>query len=89
VFVSDVDVIWFRNPTPFIQRYPEGDLLISSDFTYPSVGAEEALEIYDYVLHLYFNVGESVLSVCAAPGVSGPKGLACSGCAIMFKVGTI
>ena len=56
--MSDVDVIWFRNPMPFIGRFPEADLLISSDFTYPSVGAEEELEKYEEVLHLYFNVGE-------------------------------
>ncbi len=31
VFVSDVDTVWMRDPLPFVLRYPDADLLTSSD----------------------------------------------------------
>ena len=31
VLVSDIDVVWLRNPLPFFKRYPEADVLVSSD----------------------------------------------------------
>ena len=29
--MSDVDTVWMRNPVPFVLRYPEADILTSSD----------------------------------------------------------
>eukprot|EP00884_Botryococcus_braunii_P011901 jgi/Botrbrau1/20711/Bobra.0058s0040.1 len=31
IFVSDVDTIWLKNPYPFIARYPDADILTTSD----------------------------------------------------------
>ena len=31
VLVSDIDVVWLRNPLPFFKRYLEADVLVSSD----------------------------------------------------------
>lgn len=31
VIISDVDVLWLRNPIPYFQRYPTADVLSSSD----------------------------------------------------------
>ena len=31
VLVSDIDVVWLRNPLPFFKRYPKADVLVSSD----------------------------------------------------------
>ena len=31
VLVSDIDVVWLRNPLPFFLRYPYADMLVSSD----------------------------------------------------------
>ena len=31
VLVSDIDVVWLRNPLPFFKRYPVADVLVSSD----------------------------------------------------------
>jgi hypothetical protein len=58
VLVSDVDVIWLRNPMKFFRRYHEADLLISVDHLYPTVGTKAALEYYPEAADLFFNVGE-------------------------------
>jgi hypothetical protein len=31
ILVSDVDTVWMRNPVPFVLRYPDADILTSSD----------------------------------------------------------
>jgi hypothetical protein len=31
ILVSDVDTVWMRDPRPFVLRYPEADILTSSD----------------------------------------------------------
>ena len=31
VVIADVDVLWLRNPLPYFERYPEADILTSSD----------------------------------------------------------
>ena len=36
--ISDVDVLWLRNPLPYFQRYPEADILTSSDNMAATVG---------------------------------------------------
>jgi hypothetical protein len=38
VVISDVDVLWLRNPIPYFQRYPEADILTSSDNMAATVG---------------------------------------------------
>jgi hypothetical protein len=31
VLISDIDVTWLRNPIPFFRRYPQADILVSTD----------------------------------------------------------
>jgi hypothetical protein len=46
VALSDIDVMWLRDPTPFYQRYPDADVLTSSDELRTTVGSKEVLERY-------------------------------------------
>jgi hypothetical protein len=52
-----VDVVWLRNPIPFFQRYPDADILTSSDMLRSTVGKEEQLEKYPDAQAAPFNVG--------------------------------
>lgn len=38
--------MWLRNPLPFFNRFPDADILTSTDHLAPTVGKEEALEKY-------------------------------------------
>ena len=58
VIVSDVDVVWLRNPIPLFQRYPDADILTSSDVLKTTVGKQEQLEKYPEAQAAPFNVGE-------------------------------
>ena len=31
VVVSDVDTVWLKDPIPYLAKYPEADILVSSD----------------------------------------------------------
>ena len=57
--MSDVDVIWLRNPTSFFNRHHEADLLISVDHLTPTVGDEPLMERYPEAADMFFNVGKS------------------------------
>jgi hypothetical protein len=46
VIISDVDVMWLRDPMPFFLKYPDADILTSSDHLVSTVGKEEQLEKY-------------------------------------------
>jgi hypothetical protein len=46
VVISDVDVLWLRNPLPFFKRFPGADVLTSSDHLVSTVGKAEELERY-------------------------------------------
>jgi hypothetical protein len=46
VVISDVDVLWLRNPLPFFNRFPGADVLTSSDHLVSTVGKAEELERY-------------------------------------------
>lgn len=43
VIISDVDTVWLRNPFAYFKRYPEADILTSSDFVSWTHG-DEGLE---------------------------------------------
>lgn len=43
VLISDVDTVWLRNPIPYMQKYPEADVLTSSDLLANTVD-DEGLE---------------------------------------------
>lgn len=45
VIISDVDTVWMRNPFEYFKRYPEADILTSSDFlsfSHEDEGLEDA-----------------------------------------------
>jgi hypothetical protein len=46
VIISDVDVMWLRDPLPFFQKFPDADILTSTDHLTPTVGTAEELEKY-------------------------------------------
>eukprot|EP00878_Enallax_costatus_P007175 GHUV01007519.1.p1 GENE.GHUV01007519.1~~GHUV01007519.1.p1 ORF type:complete len:671 (+),score=160.19 GHUV01007519.1:272-2284(+) len=46
VIISDVDVMWLRDPVPFFKRYPDADVLTSADHLLSTVGSREELEKY-------------------------------------------
>jgi hypothetical protein len=46
VIISDVDVMWLRDPMPFFKKFPDADILTSSDHLTPTIGGAEALERY-------------------------------------------
>lgn len=56
VVISDVDVLWLRNPLPFFGRFPGADVLTSTDHLAPTVGKEEELEVYPHAGSA-FNIG--------------------------------
>ena len=41
VVISDVDVLWLRNPIPYFKQFPDADILTSSDHLDNSVPGEE------------------------------------------------
>lgn len=46
VIISDVDVMWLRDPLPFFKKFPDADVLTSSDHLTPTIGGAETLERY-------------------------------------------
>jgi hypothetical protein len=56
VAITDIDVLWLRDPTPFYKRYADADILTSSDELKTSVGKEEVLEKYPEA-GAAFNIG--------------------------------
>jgi hypothetical protein len=65
VIISDVDVLWLRDPVPFFKRFPDADVLTSTDHLASTVGAKEELERYPEAGSA-FNIGtlNAVLCVC-------------------------
>jgi hypothetical protein len=45
VVISDVDVLWLRNPIPYFRQFPDADILTSSDHLGNTV-PDEQLEIW-------------------------------------------
>ncbi|EPS68350.1 hypothetical protein M569_06419, partial [Genlisea aurea] len=48
ILVCDADMIWLKNPLPYLARYPEADVLTSSDQVAPTVG-DDQLERFETV----------------------------------------
>ena len=59
VIISDVDVMWLRDPMPFFKRFPDADLLTSTDHLTPTIGGAETMERYPDAGSA-FNIGESM-----------------------------
>ena len=56
VVVADVDVMFLRNPIPFFQKFPDADVLTSSDHLAATVPAGDQLEKY-WEAGSAFNIG--------------------------------
>ncbi|MQL70831.1 hypothetical protein Taro_003114 [Colocasia esculenta] len=55
LLVCDTDMVWLKNPLPYIARFPEADILTSSDQLIPTV-TDDSLETWDLVSGA-FNIG--------------------------------
>ena len=45
VIISDVDTSWMRNPIPYMEKYPDADVLVSSDHLAPT-STDGGLEMF-------------------------------------------
>lgn len=59
MIISDVDVFWLRDPVPFFKRFPDADVLTSTDHLLSTVGSREELEKYPEAGSA-FNIGQSM-----------------------------
>ncbi|XP_031502639.1 arabinosyltransferase XEG113 [Nymphaea colorata] len=55
LLMCDTDMVWLKNPLPYIARYPDADVLTSSDQVIPTV-IDDRLEDWRYVSGAY-NIG--------------------------------
>lgn len=44
VLISDIDVAWLRDPTPFFKRYPSADILVSTDLLRSEIALDPTLQ---------------------------------------------
>ncbi|OWM65053.1 hypothetical protein CDL15_Pgr028771 [Punica granatum] len=55
LLMCDTDMVWLKNPLPYLARYPEADMLTSSDQVVPTV-IDDSLDIWQQVGAAY-NIG--------------------------------
>ncbi|KAK4747966.1 hypothetical protein SAY87_014552 [Trapa incisa] len=55
LLMCDTDMVWLKNPLPYLARYPEADILTSSDQVTPTV-IDDSLDIWQQVGAAY-NIG--------------------------------
>ncbi|KAH7553367.1 hypothetical protein JRO89_XS12G0002800 [Xanthoceras sorbifolium] len=55
LLMCDTDMVWLKNPLPYLARYPDADILTSSDQVVPTV-VDDRLDIWQQVGAAY-NVG--------------------------------
>ncbi|XP_047178983.1 arabinosyltransferase XEG113-like isoform X3 [Vigna umbellata] len=55
LLMCDTDMVWLKNPLPYLARYPEADILTSSDQVIPTV-VDDSLEVWQEVSGAY-NIG--------------------------------
>ncbi|KAI4327901.1 hypothetical protein L6164_020310 [Bauhinia variegata] len=55
LLMCDTDMVWLKNPLPYLARYPEADILTSSDQVIPTV-IDDSLESWQEVTGAY-NIG--------------------------------
>ncbi|KAI0488537.1 hypothetical protein KFK09_028373 [Dendrobium nobile] len=53
LLVCDTDMVWLKNPLPYLARFPEADLLTSSDQVIPTV-TDDSLEVWQQVSSVPF-----------------------------------
>ncbi|KAJ4780116.1 Nucleotide-diphospho-sugar transferase family protein [Rhynchospora pubera] len=55
LLMCDTDMVWLKNPLPYIARYPDADILTSSDQVIPTI-TDDSLEVWQEVTGAY-NIG--------------------------------
>ncbi|XP_072962573.1 arabinosyltransferase XEG113 [Typha angustifolia] len=55
LLMCDTDMVWLKNPLPYLARFPDADVLTSSDQVIPTV-TDDSLEIWKQVTGAY-NIG--------------------------------
>ncbi|KAL3512772.1 hypothetical protein ACH5RR_025489 [Cinchona calisaya] len=55
VLICDTDMVWLKNPLPYLARYPDADILTSNDLLIPTV-VDDSLDLWEKVGAAY-NVG--------------------------------
>ncbi|GKU96021.1 hypothetical protein SLEP1_g9302 [Rubroshorea leprosula] len=55
ILMCDTDMVWLKNPLPYLARYPDADVLTSSDQVVPTV-TDDRLDIWQQVGAAY-NIG--------------------------------
>ncbi|KAK4804258.1 hypothetical protein SAY86_004075 [Trapa natans] len=55
LLMCDTDMVWLKNPLPYLAGYPEADVLTSSDLVVPTV-VDDSLDIWQQVPAAY-NIG--------------------------------
>ncbi|KAG5524514.1 hypothetical protein RHGRI_031245 [Rhododendron griersonianum] len=55
LLMCDTDMVWLKNPLPYLSRFPEADVLTSTDSVVPTV-ADDKLDVWQQV-GAAFNIG--------------------------------
>ncbi|KAK1294789.1 Pentatricopeptide repeat-containing protein [Acorus calamus] len=55
LLMADTDIVWLKNPLPYLARFPSADVLTSSDQLIPTV-TDDSLEVWQQVSGA-FNIG--------------------------------
>ena len=65
VLISDIDVAWLRDPTPFFKRYPSADILVSTDLLRSEIALDPPLQTPHLVdgEGLEFHVGHAASNI--------------------------
>ncbi|XP_078445651.1 arabinosyltransferase XEG113-like isoform X2 [Wolffia australiana] len=56
ILVCDTDMVWLKNPMPYLARFPEADILSSTDALVPTV-TDDSLEDWKHVVRYALNIG--------------------------------
>lgn len=73
ILVSDVDTVWMRDPIPYLQKYPEADVLTSSDHLAPTATVRNAISFPFAATLLFrdFSLDEGSGSRTSTAGLDG------------------
>ncbi|CAN4076416.1 unnamed protein product [Withania somnifera] len=55
LLMCDTDMVWLKNPLPYFARFPEADILTSTDQVVPTV-TDDRLDMWQHV-HAAYNIG--------------------------------
>ncbi|XP_027124065.1 arabinosyltransferase XEG113-like [Coffea arabica] len=55
LLLCDSDTVWLKNPLPYLARFPDADILTSTDQLIPTV-VDDSLEFCEQI-HVHYNIG--------------------------------